>query len=316
VVILVFEQAQMLDVAGPADVFALAGEFSAACGYTVTCASASGGQVMLSNGLCLQTRAIKTIKPESVDTLIIAGAEREGLRIAIQNRALQSWVVKTAATAPRVASVCVGAFALAHWGLLDKRKATSHWKTVELFERSFPKIDVDQSAIFVRDGKFWTAGGVTTGIDMALAMLESDTSRLIAGQVAGMLVMSSRRLGNQAQYSSVLRAQTGRYAALIDWMNKNLSHALDVASLAKQANESERSFCRRFVAEVGQTPAQFVEGLRLDAAKQVLQGAGSVKAAAQRGGFSSSEHLARVFRKRLEMTPLEYRAQHASKRSR
>jgi transcriptional regulator GlxA family with amidase domain len=312
VVILVFDQAQLLDVAGPADAFVLANDFHASSRYTVTCASVAGGCMHLSNGLTLDTRSTAKIKPSSVDTLIVAGAQREGLMSAMRDTKLKSWATKVAASCTRVSSVCVGSFALAQWGLLDHRKATSHWTAVKRLQSSFPHIYVDPSAIFVQDGKYWTAGGVTTGIDMALAMIEKDTSKLIAGQVASMLVMSARRLGNQAQYSSVLKAQSGRYASLIDWIDTNLDQHLDVASLAAKANESERSFCRRFVAEVGQTPGAFVEDLRVNAAKRALQGGASAKATAKLSGFSSPEHLARVFRKRLDMSPLEYRSHHAS----
>jgi transcriptional regulator GlxA family with amidase domain len=311
VVILVFEQAQMLDVAGPADAFSLMNDIDPLSHYKVTCASVAGGAMRTSNGLTLMTCPISQIKPKSVDTLIVAGAQRSGLLKAIQDIELKSWATKVAKTASRISSVCVGSFALAHWGLLNHRRATSHWMATELLRSNFPMVDVDSSAIFVRDEKFWTAGGVTSGIDMALAMIEQDTTKLLAGQVAGMLVMSSRRLGNQAQYSTILKAQSGRYAALIDWMNDHLSRPLDIVSLAAKANESERSFCRRFIAEVGQSPGQFVEDLRVSAAKRALQGGASAKAAAKLAGFSSPEHLARVFRKRLDMSPVEYRSHHA-----
>jgi transcriptional regulator GlxA family with amidase domain len=163
----------------------------------------------------------------------------------------------------------------------------------------------------VQDGNTWTAGGVTTGIDLALALVESDTSRLVASQVASMLVMSHRRMGNQAQHSSELLAQSGRYAELIEWMKSNLSDPLSISALASQVNESDRSFCRRFAEEVGQTPGQFVEELRLATAKRALQGGGSVKSAARMAGFSSQEHLSRAFRRRMDMTPQSYRDMNA-----
>jgi transcriptional regulator GlxA family with amidase domain len=311
VVILVFDQAQMLDVAGPADVFTMANRLSTAVHYTVVCATPQGGLTALSNGLAVQTQAISEIRPSTVGTLIVAGAEAKGLWAAMQNEALKTWVLQVAAKAKRIASVCVGSFALAHWGLLDGKRATSHWAAVDRLQKHYPAVQVDRQAIFVQDGAIWTAGGVTTGIDLALAMLQADSSRHVAAQVASLLLLTHRRLGNQAQHSSELQAQAGPYAALIEWMKTKLQTKLTIAELAAQAHESERSFCRRFVQETGQTPASFVQELRLATAKRALEGGQSVKSAARLAGFTSQEHLSRTFRRRLEMTPQHFRGLYA-----
>ena len=310
VLILVFDRAQMLDIAGPGDVFALAESFDAKTRYEVRCVSARGGSVELSNGLSLMTRSIREVRPGKADTLVVAGAEKEGLLQALADEALGAWVRKAASTVRRLVSVCVGSFALAHWGLLDGRRATSHWSVVDLMQRRFPEVLVDRTALYVQDGSIWTAGGVTTGIDMSLAMLEADCSRLVAGRVAGALVMSARRIGNQSQYSVQLRAQTGRYAQLVDWISANLGQPLAIATLAARMGESERSFCRRFATEVGEPPARFVESVRLGAARRALEGGAAAKVAARVGGFGSAEQLARAFRRRLDLSPLEYRRQH------
>lgn len=312
VVILVFERAQMLDIAGPGDVFALVERFDPSLRYEVSCVSASGGPIALANGLRLMTASIRDIRLADVDTLIVAGAEKEGLFLALDDQALGAWVRKAAASVRRLASVCVGSIALAHWGLLDGRSATTHWSVVDLMQRRFPNVAVDRAALFVQDGSIWTSGGVTTGIDLCLAMVEADTSRLVAGQVAGALVMAVRRIGNQSQYSVQLRAQTGRYAQLVDWINAHLRQPLDIASLAARVGESERSFCRRFAAEVGEPPGRFVETARLSAAQRALEGGATAKSAARTGGFASAEQFSRVFRRRLSLSPLEYRRQYAS----
>ena len=314
IVILVLDRAQMLDVAGPADAFAMASNLDDARKYDVSCVSKHGGPVILSNGLSILTQAIKDIKQSLIDTLIVAGADEQSLIAAMKDEELKAWVLKTAQRARRVASVCVGSFLLAQWGLLDLKRATSHWSAVDLFQRSYPNVKVDRTAIYVQDGKFWTAGGVTTGIDLTLALIEADSSRRVAGQVASMLVMAHRRSGNQAQYSTELNAQSGRYAALIDWMRVNLKNSLSIASLASHVNETERTFCRRFSREVGRAPAQFVEDLRLAGAKRAMQGGASIKLAAKNAGFTSQEHLSRVFRKRFEMTPQAYREAYSSRR--
>lgn len=310
VVIVVFNRAQMLDIAGPGDVFALVERFDPKLRYEVQCVSSRGGPVLLSNGLSLMTGSIRQVRLAGVDTLVIAGAEREGLLEALGDEALGTWVRKAAGIVRRLVSVCVGSFALAHWGLLEGRRATSHWSVVDLMQRRFPSVHVDRTALYVQDGSIWTAGGVTTGIDMSLAMVEADSSRLVAGQVAGMLVMAARRIGNQSQYSLQLRAQTGRYAQLVDWISTNLRQPLDVASLAARVGESERSFCRRFAAEVGEPPARFVETVRLGVARRALEGGASAKTAARAGGFTTAEQLSRTFRRRLALSPMEYQRQH------
>ena len=310
IVILAFDRAQLLDVAGPGDVFALAGTFDSILRYEVLAISASGGPVEMSNGLSLMTRSIREIRLTRTDTLMVAGAEKPGLLQALADDALGAWVRKAAGTVRRLASVCVGSFALAHWGLLDGRRATSHWSVVDLLQRRFPAVQVDRTALYVQDGAIWTAGGVTTGIDMSLAMLEADSSRLVAGRVAGALVMSARRIGNQSQYSVQLRAQTGRYAELVDWISANLQQPLHIAALAARMHEPERSFCRRFAAEVGEPPGRFIETVRLGAARRALEGGAAAKIAARAGGFASAEQLSRAFRRRLDLSPLEYQRQH------
>ena len=312
VVILVFERAQMLDIAGPGDVFALVERFDPALRYEVACVSSRGGPVRLSNGLSLMTSSIRDVRLAGVDTLVVAGADKEGLFDALDDQGLAAWVRKAAGSVRRLVSVCVGSFALAHWGLLDGRRATSHWSVVDLMQRRFPGVAVDRAALYVQDGSIWTAGGVTTGIDMSLAMVEADTSRLVAGQVAGALAMAARRIGNQSQYSVQLRAQTGRYAQLVDWIGANLRQPLDIASLATRAGESERSFCRRVAAEVGEPPGRYVETVRLGAARRALEGGATAKSAARAGGYASAEQLSRSFRRRLNLSPMEYRRQHRS----
>jgi len=310
IALLVFEESQMLDVAGPADAFHLAGQYAPELSYRLLCVSARGGAVRLSNGFAIQTQAVGDTPVKSIDTLIVTGAAKAGLERALADEALRTWVCAVAARAQRIVSVCVGSFAIAHWGLLDGLRVTTHWSVADLLQRLHPQVQVDRSALFVRDGRVWTAGGVTTGIDMSLAIIEADSSRLVAGQVAGALVMSARRVGNQSQYSAELRAQSGRYAALIDWISSHLREPHGIASLAARAGESERTFCRRFHQAVGRTPARLVEDLRLQAAKRRLEGGATVKAAALASGFASAEHLARAFRKRLAMSPAEYRSQH------
>lgn len=243
-------------------------------------------------------------------TVILAGGNRSGLVRAIGDQALEAWVRKAANQCERLASVCTGAFALAHWGLLDGKRVTTHWSATDALARSYGGLTVNANALYLRDGKLWTSGGVTAGIDMCLAMLEADHGRWLATPVAKQLALSTRRVGNQGQYSSELEQQAGRYGPLIEWVREHLQEPMNISALATQAGESERTFCRRFVEEIGVTPATYIESLRIQRAQRLLEGGASAKAAAKKSGFTSEQHLSRTFRRRLEMTPMEYARSH------
>lgn len=310
IVIVAFEQAQALDIAGPADVFALANRLHTHAAYEIRIASTRGDGLTLSNGLRIHTDPVVRFAAGTIDTLIVAGGEREGLIAALQDVALRRWVLRQRASLRRLASVCSGSFALAHWGLLDDHRATTHWSAARTLDRHFPKVQVMPDALFVNDRDTWTSGGVTAGIDMCLAMVEADLGRVLATRVARQLVLSARRVGNQAQYSAPLQGHAGRFADLVEWMQRHLRERLDVETLAQRAGLSGRSFCRHFAAEAGSTPAHYVETLRLHHARTQLEAGASVKAAARAAGFTSDEQLARVFRRRLAMSPGEYRRGH------
>ena len=306
-VFVLFDGAQLLDVAGPADVFSIANDFAGTQAYTVEFASMRGGNVTATNGLKCETVPLHRVAISEIDTLIIVGGGRDGIVRAIRDQGLRQWVVKAALQVRRLASVCSGSFALAHWGLLSARRATTHWSAADTLKKYYPTVRVETDSLYIADGNVWTSGGVTTGIDMTLAMVEADHGRWLATRVARQLVLSARRVGNQAQYSVELTAQGGRYAELVEWIRGNLGKRLDMRMLAERAGESGRTFCRHFKAQTLVTPGRFVETLRLQAARRRLEGGASVKTAARAAGFASPEHLSRVFKRRLAMSPLEYR---------
>jgi|KBSSwiStaDraftv2_1062776.scaffolds.fasta_scaffold01867_9 transcriptional regulator GlxA family with amidase domain len=277
-------------------------------------ASVRGGKVTVTNGLRCETVPLRRLAISRIDTLIIVGGGRDGIVAAISDDRLRQWVVKAALQVRRLASVCSGAFALAHWGLLRTRRATTHWSAAETFQKYYPAVRVEADSLYVKDGNVWTSGGVTSGIDMSLAMVEADHGRWLATRIARQLVLTARRVGNQAQYSFELKAQAGRYAELVEWIRRNMGRRLDLVMLAARAGESERTFSRGFKAQTSATPARFVETLRLQAAQHRLEGGASVKATARAVGFASPEHLSRVFKRRLAMSPLEYRRAHIGDR--
>jgi len=306
-----FPSVQLLDFAGPIDVFSLANRLSPEPPFNILVLSAGGGPIRTSSGLEIASASIEDIRPSSLDTLILAGGPDEGLRALVHDPSLKKWTQQAAKVARRYGSVCSGALALAEWGLLDGCRATTHWLAAGFMADRFPAIEVDPEALYVRDGRVWTSGGVTAGIDMCLAMVEEDLGRLMAASIAKHLILSTRRLGNQSQFSLILDSQLGRYAELVDWMRMHLHEPLDVQRLSEAANESVRSFHRNFRDETGLTPARFIEELRLQVARNKLEAGASVKAAARAAGFTSDEHLARVFRRRFDMTPSQYGLLHS-----
>lgn len=310
VALVVFPGVQLLDVAGPGDVFSMAEQFSVDACFDVVLVSASGGLIETTSGMEINTRSIRQMAAEGIDTLILAGGSQQGLVAAINDKELSAWVCRAAVSARRFGSVCAGSFALAQWGLLDARKATTHWSVSALLGRLHPQTAVEADAIYVRDGHIWTSGGVTSGIDMCLAMVEEDLGLWVAARIAKQMILPLRRLGNQSQFSSILEAQAGRYAALVDWMRTHIREAISINMLAEHVGESVRSFHRHFQAETGQSPAAFIEALRLQLAREQLDAGESLKAAARHAGFTSEQHLSKVFLRRSGMTAAQYRSTH------
>lgn len=309
--LLAFEDVQVLDVAGPAQVFTAANELAAENGavlpYVVEVVAPAGTQVRSTSGLTLATSPLPE-KSVPVHTLIVAGGK--GVRRAAQDALLREWVTQRAQAAERVASVCTGAFMLAASGLLDDRRAVTHWRHCELLAREFPRIKVDRDPIFVRDGSVWTSAGVTAGIDLALELVREDLGRATALAVARNLVVFLKRPGGQAQFSTVLSLQASdeRFADLHDWLGTHLDKDLSLAQLANRAGMSERTFLRHYRAATGVTPARAVEQMRVEAARQMLVDTElPIKRIALKCGFGSEETMRRCFVKAQGVAPAVFR---------
>jgi len=307
--ILAFPGVQLLDVAGPLQVFASANAFTVAQGLATPYAPtvvAPGSPIVTSAGLALVARPLPH-EGISVDTLIIPGGH--GVDAAAADAGLVQWVRERAGMARRTVSVCTGAFLLAEAGLLEGRDAATHWaRCSELAER-FPKVTVQPNPIFVRDGAVWSSAGVTAGIDLCLALVEEDAGRDVALEIARDLVIFLKRPGSQAQYSATLSLQgSARFDKLHAWMQENLSADLSVTRLADQCGMSERTFGRRYTEEVGMTPARAVERLRVEAARRLLaETSEPLKVIAAQCGFRSEEVLRRSFERLLSVPPRDYR---------
>ena len=306
--LLAFPQVQILDVTGPLQVFATANDLAGSAGppYAIRVVAQAGGPVASSSGIGLVTEPFQP-RTAGVDTLIVAGGP--GVEAAAADAALIDWLRERARGARRFASVCTGAILLASAGLLDGRRAATHWSVCAELARRFPAVKVQPDPIFVRDGPAWTSAGVTAGIDLALALVEQDLGRAAALAVARYLVMFLKRPGGQAQFSAALDLQgSDRFETLHSWITAHLSDDLSLHVLAKQTGMSERSFSRHYLEATRETPARAVERLRVEAARVLLTDSQvPVKRVAQRCGFGSEETMRRSFLRLLRVTPQDYR---------
>jgi transcriptional regulator GlxA family with amidase domain len=262
-----------------------------------------------SSGLVLMPDAAVREVRGKVDTLLVAGGA--GTPEAMRDPKLLIGIARLARNARRITSVCSGAFLLAEVGLLDGKRATTHWSACDIFARRYPTIDVDPDPIYTRDGNIWTSAGVTAGMDLALALVEDDLGRDTALAIARRLVLFLRRPGNQSQFSAQLAAQTADRDGLRQvqrWIADHPDDDLSVTALSRRAGMSERHFARSFRDEIGVTPARYVEQVRIEAARRLLEETDEgVDAVARRCGFGTSETLRRSFLRLLHLSPAEYR---------
>lgn len=292
-VFVLFPGFQLLDAAGPVAAFEMANR-QAPGTYEVVLASRHGGAIESSAGPTLLATVFADVR--EADTVIVVGGD--GVIDAAGCPETLSFICGLGSSARRIASVCSGAYLLAAAGLLNGRKATTHWRRSADFRRRFPDVDLDADRIYVNDGNIWTSAGISAGIDLSLALIADDLGERIARQVAHQLVVYYRRPGGQSQFSALLEMSmgNGRFAGLLDYIRGNLNKPLKVNDLAEQACMSPRHFARLFTAEVGTPPARAVERLRVEAASTALEsGAGSVLAVARQCGFSDAERMRRAF---------------------
>jgi transcriptional regulator GlxA family with amidase domain len=318
VVFVVYPGFELLDMAGPSSVFNSAnralGQQGKPAFYNIRLVSAAGGAVESSARVLVETTRITDLEPGDVQTILVVGAEREGLLPALDSPVIYASLPALARNAERFGSVCSGGFFLAVLGLLDGHRVASHWDACRPLAERFPAVSVDPDALYVVDGRLWTSAGVTTGIDMALAMVANDLDATIAGEVAKRLILYARRPGYQSQFSPILQAQVrsdSPFADLIEWIQSNLDTALDVPVLAGRVGMTERTFHRKFLAATGQTPARFVETARLDTARMLLTEGLSLKSIAAKVGLAPTARFSEAFERRFGVTPTLFREMHA-----
>ncbi|MGB3388092.1 MAG: GlxA family transcriptional regulator [Pseudaminobacter sp.] len=289
---------QLLDAAGPTAAFEIA-ERLCPGSYDLRLLAPGGSAVESSSGLKL---AAEPMADGPFDTIIVSGGEIVRSMAAAEE--IVAWLKSTRAR--RTASVCSGAYLLATAGLLDGRRATTHWGSTDDFARRYPKVTLDAERIFIRDGDIWTSAGISAGIDLALALIEDDLGPEIARCTAQQLVVHHRRPGGQSQFSALvdLGGRTGRFRDLIEWIRAHLAESLTVERLAERAAMSPRNFARAFTAETGTTPAKAVERLRLEAARMVVETShASFERIAEEAGFGDPGRMRRAFLRALGQPP-------------
>ncbi|MBU0830255.1 MAG: DJ-1/PfpI family protein [Gammaproteobacteria bacterium] len=321
VLFVAFPDVGLLDLTGAQTVFwaaTKAMEARGLPGYERCTASLGGGLVRSAEGLVLQTDALAAYRPSAVDTLVVPGSPH--MAHVLDNSApLVRWLRLASGKTRRTTSVCSGAFLLAAAGLLDHKRATTHWLMFDMMGQRFPTVQIDRDAIFVQQGAVWTSAGVTAGIDLALALVEDDCGHDIAMEVARELVVFLKRPGGQSQFSEMLQAQAGDSAAMFDelniWIADNLERAdLSVDVLADQARMSPRNFARVYKLKTGRTPAKAVEVFRLEAARRLLEDSRrNVDQIARLCGFGDEERMRVTFHRHLGVAPRDYRRRFAAR---
>ncbi|NJP87933.1 GlxA family transcriptional regulator [Nonomuraea sp. FMUSA5-5] len=314
VVIVVFPGFQLLDMAGPADVFGTATLLRPGDGYAVEVVAPGGGPVAAGNGVTVVAGALGDVSGP-IDTLLVAG----GLSVPrhVEDRALIADIVRLAAGARRVASVCNGAFLLAEAGLLDHRRVTTHWLAAGELGSRYADVEVDPDPLYIEDGDIWTSAGVLSGVDLALALVTRDHGHELATSVARGLVVYLHRPGGQSQFSTPMRVRTPRSEPLRElqaYIDANPAADLSVPALAALAGMSERHFSRVFTEQTGLSPGRYVERSRADTARRLLEvTALPLAAVAREAGLGTQETLYRVFRRHWRISPGDHRRRFRSK---
>ncbi|GAA3012919.1 GlxA family transcriptional regulator [Streptomyces fulvorobeus] len=315
IVIVLFEGVDLLDVTGPPEVFSLARrETEEAAGYDVVLAAETLDPVTTAAGVrILPDATFDDLSVRSIDTLIVPGAvqvDGEGRVHPLTDPAVVRRVAQLAGRTRRVTSVCVGAHILAAAGLLDGKRATTHWSTAQQLAADHPLVEVDADPIFIREGDVWTGAGISACLDLSLALIADDLGEAIALRVARQLVMYLKRPSGQSQFSVPLEqvSTTRRIEDLRHYIMRNIGEALTVADLAACGHISDRQLTRIFKSELGTTPHAYIESVRVEMARNQLESTdATLERVASACGFNTTDTLVRAFRRRLDTTPTEYR---------
>ena len=306
IIFVTYEGAEILDLTGPSSVFSTACRLANQPVYETIIISSAGGLVKHSCGTRLETRRSDQFDFTESDTVLIVGSYEEALQRAAEDEGLHRLMRRASASAERYGSICSGTFILAEAGLLNEGKVTTHWMARESFEHRYPGLLAADDPLYVANDRLWTSAGVTTGIDMALAILEKDHGTNLKARTARQLAVYAHRHGKQAQFSAILDAQNRldlSFFGLFDWLNNNIERAVSVNDMANFVGMSRRSFYRRFKSEIGEPPAKFVDRLRFQRAREILEAGQPVKIVANKVGFGSEAAFRSAFKNHFGLPP-------------
>lgn len=311
--LIAFDTFQLLDVTGPCSVLGAANDLLGRKAYDLRIVAAHDGLVRSNCGVEMRCVSIGDVPPGEVDAFFVAGGDPPGIRETMRDRTVRAWALDAAKQARRYGSICSGSAILASWDMIGSRRFATHWAAVPQMKKLWPNLSLDPEAIYVADGPLWTSAGITTGIDMMLAIVEQDHGADVARAIAQRLVLSARRPGWQSQFAALdnHRGQGKRYADLVSWIGLNLSLRLDVETLAERAGESLRSFHRNFSQTMGKTPAAFVASQRIERARDLIVAGVPLKQVALRTGYPNVAQLSGAFQRALGMSATAYRIVHA-----
>lgn len=310
IVFVTYPGAELLDLVGPSAVFSTASRLSEKKLYDIVVAAFSDGQNRHSCGIETMVTPISQLTPDDNDTILVIGADRKPLAAAMTDRNLTDFMKMAAKRAKRFGSICSGTFVLAAAGLIGGKTVATHWSACAELRKLFPDVVCDSLALYRNDGPLWTSAGVTTGIDMALAMLEADHGAPLKASVARQLVVYSHRPGHQSQFSELLVAQThqnSQFLSLIDWLSEQTAKAVSIEQMADFMGMSPRTFHRKFVTIFNQTPGKLYENLRLDAARGLIEAGAQIASVVAQTGFQSESAFRTAFKLNYGVTPSLYR---------
>lgn len=304
--LVIYDGFEILDMAGPASVFSTANAVLKKEVYTIKLISSKGGEIACGSGLIVHSQSLESVSLTPRDTILIMGSEPKKLQEALIENYLLNWLTIHAPFTGRYGSVCLGAFILAQAGLLDGHHVTTHWAAEKNLGKLYENVQVDPGALYVQSGKVWTSAGVTTGIDMALAMIVEDHGSNTMNDIAKRLVVYSHRPGNQSQFSKLLETQNlgdSQFSNLISWINSNLDRPIKVSDLAAQVMMTERSFFRKFKKIVGISPSRYVETVRLQRSKELIDSGISIQQTSAAVGYNNEQSFRTAFERFFGITP-------------
>ncbi len=308
IVFVIFDQFELLDLSGPSAVFHGARALSKESDYQIHILSSAGGLVCSRSGIEVNSQTLTSFSVSSTDTILVVGGSREAINQANADKTLGAWLLANRAKAERLGSICSGALVLANLGFLKGKRATTHWADVSRMAKRFPDVNVEPDALYCVDQNIWTSAGVTTGIDMALAMVGEDRSASVAKEIARWLVVYAHRPGHQSQFSELLEAQQSQtFSDIVVWLDANLHRNIKVADMAEQCAMSERTFYRKFTDEMESSPSKFLENRRLFRAKQLLEAGGAVKSILAKVGYKSELGFRKAFEAKYGISPAQHK---------